>query len=104
VGPGPWIVLGVGAGLAIAGIVLVGVAQGDISTVQNAPMGSSYASVRDAYEQAPILSGVGFAAIGLGAAAIVGGIIWGATGSSSGSSSSASLRITPAGLSLTGTF
>lgn len=103
-GAGPWVVLGVGAAVAIAGIVLVGVAQADISTVQNAPQGSPYANVRDAYEQAPILSGVGFAAIGLGAAAILGGVVWAAVGSSGGSGTSASLRITPTGVSLQGAF
>ncbi len=103
-GPAPWIVLGVGAAVAIAGAVLVGVAFSDIDTVQNAPPNSDFAGVRAAYDQAPILSGIGWAAIGVGAAMAVAGIVWGVTGSSSAGQAHAELRLTPGGLSLTGTF
>lgn len=103
-GAGPWVVLGVGAAVAIAGAVLVGVAFSDIDQVQNAPPNSDFSAVRGAYEQAPILSGIGWAALGVGVAMAVGGIVWDVVGSSSGSGSHAELRLTPTGLSLTGAF
>jgi hypothetical protein len=98
-------VLGVGLAVAVAGAVLVGVAFSDIASVQNAPMDSSFATVQSAYDQAPILSGAGWAAIGVGAAMAVAGIIWGVAGSgSSASDAHAELHLTPGGLSLTGAF
>lgn len=104
VGPGPWVVLGVGLAVAIAGGVLVGLAFDDIAKVQNAARDTPFPSVRGPYDQAPILSGVGFAAIGVGAAMAVVGIVWGVAGSSSGSDAHAELHIVPGGLSLTGSF
>jgi tetratricopeptide (TPR) repeat protein len=99
----PWIVAGAGGVVAIVGAILIGVAYGDIGTVQNAPMGTFYDSVMGADQQAPILSGVGFAALGVGLAAAAAGIVWGVVGSS-GSSGSTALRIGPGSLSLTGSF
>jgi tetratricopeptide (TPR) repeat protein len=99
----PWIVAGAGGVVAIVGAILVGVAYGDIGTVQNAAMGTFYDSVMSADQQAPILSGVGFAAIGVGLAAAAAGIVWGIVGSSP-SSESVAVRIGPGGVSIAGTF
>jgi tetratricopeptide (TPR) repeat protein len=103
-GAGPWVLLGVGAAVAVAGAILVGVAFADIGTVENAPPSSDFSSVQSAYDQAPILSGVGWASLGVGAAMAVIGIVWGVAGSSSGSAEHAELRIVPGGISLTGAF
>jgi tetratricopeptide (TPR) repeat protein len=103
-GAGPWVLLGVGAAVAIAGAILVGVAFSDISTVENAPANSDFSAVRDAYDQAPVLSGVGWASLGVGAAMAVVGIVWGVAGSSSGGGEHAELHVVPGGLSLTGAF
>lgn len=103
-GPGPWIVLGVGGVVAVVGAVMVGVAFADIATVQNAMVGTDFSTVRGAYEQAPILSGIGWAALGVGAAMAIGGIVWGIALSSSSSDAHAQLRLGPTGLSLTGAF
>lgn len=100
-GPGaaPWVVMGVGAAVAVAGAVLVGVGYADSATVSGATDGTTWASISGAYERAPVLQGVGFALLGVGVATAVAGIVWGATGSSSsaGEDVAASLWLTPDG-------
>ena len=106
-GPGaaPWIVLGVGAAVAVAGAVLVGVGYADAASVSGIADGGSWSSISGAYERAPILEGVGFALLGVGVAAAVGGVVWGAMGSGE-SSSTASAWISPdgAGVIVGGSF
>lgn len=75
--PAPWITLGVGAAVAVAGAVVLGVGFADIATVQNAADGTSLSAIRDAHDQAPVLTGVGWAAIGVGVALAAAGLIWG---------------------------
>lgn len=78
-GPGPWALIGIGGAAAITGGVLVGLAFADIDAVESgAPR--PWGEVSDAAERAPILSGVGFAAIGVGVAAVIGGVVWAAVG------------------------
>ena len=101
-GPAPWILLGTGGALAIGGAVLVGLGFSNVSTVENAPAGTPYASVRDADQQATPFIGAGFAGIGVGALLAVIGIVL-AT-SSSGGSEHATVYIGPGGLELRGTF
>jgi tetratricopeptide (TPR) repeat protein len=104
-GPGamPWVLVGLGGAVAIVGAVLVGVAFGDISTVEHAPDGVRYATVREADQAAPILSGVGWASLGVGVAVAVVGVAWAVAGSGS-SGESAVLRIGPTGASIQGSF
>jgi len=92
-GAGPWVLVGVGAAVAIAGAVLVGVGFANADTVANAPDGVSWTELSGAYESAPILEGVGFALIGVGAAAAVGGVIWAVTGGGSSDSTTASVWV-----------
>jgi hypothetical protein len=68
--PAPWIVAGIGGALVVAGVVLLVVTQLDIDTVSS---GTSWAEIEGAYERVPILSGVGFGALGLGAAMLTAG-------------------------------
>jgi tetratricopeptide (TPR) repeat protein len=103
-GPAPWALIGVGGAVLVAGAVLTGVGLSDVSTVENAADGSHYAALRDAYDQAPIFTGVGFAALGLGAALAVAGVVWVVVTPSAGSGERATLRIGTDGLSLRGTF
>lgn len=75
--PTPWIVMGVGLGVAVVGAVLLGVGAADISTVQSAIPGTPWSTLSGAYGRAPIETGVGAAVLALGAAAALGGLIWG---------------------------
>lgn len=100
--PAPWIVLGVGGAVAIVGAILVGVGYADIATVDGAS-NVRFETVRGAYEDAPVLTGVGWAALGVGVALAGVGLVWGLTsGGSSGEH--ARLQLGPSGLSLTGSF
>lgn len=79
-GPGPWITIGVGAASVASGAVLFGLGQRDQNQVENAPPGSSYSSVQEAAERGPKRTKTGIALMGVGGAAVVGGIIWQLTG------------------------
>ncbi len=106
-GPGvaPWIVVGVGAGVAVVGAVLVGVGYADAASVSGVADGGSWSSISGAYERAPILEGVGFALLGVGVAAVVGGVVWGAMGSGeSGPTASAWVAPESAGVIVGGSF
>jgi tetratricopeptide (TPR) repeat protein len=101
----PWVLIGTGAGVAIAGAVLLGVGYGDISSVQNAADGVRYSTVRDADQQAPVLTGVGFACLAVGVAAAVVGVVLFATSSSHAPEEAhATMRLGPTGLVLQGAF
>lgn len=107
-GPGvaPWIVVGIGGAVAVAGAVLVGVGYADGASVSGATDGTTWSSISGAYERAPILEGVGFALLGAGLATAVAGIVWGATGSSASENTTASMWLTPdgAGVVVGGSF
>lgn len=97
-----WVVLGASAAVAIAGVVLVGVALGDVAAVENAPMNSAWADVEGAAGRAEPLSIAGFVALGVGIAGAGLGLALGLT--AAGSDTQASLRVGPGGLALTGSF
>jgi tetratricopeptide (TPR) repeat protein len=101
--PVPWIVLGVGGGLAAVGVALLiaGYVQiGDVESARNVP----FSSVSGAYDAAPILTGTGWAALGVGVALAGIGAVWVLSGGSSSRSSNARLRLNPTGLTLSGSF
>jgi hypothetical protein len=100
--PAPWIVLGVGAGVAIVGAILLGVGYGDIATVDGAT-GVRFATVSGAYNDAPVLTGAGWGVLGLGVALAGVGLVWGLT-SGGGSSEHAQLRLGPTGITVSGSF
>lgn len=100
--PAPWIVLGVGGAVAIVGAILLGVGYADIATVDGA-RNVPFSSVSDAYDAAPVLTGAGWGALGVGVALAGVGLVWGL--SSGGSSSEhARLRLGPTGISVSGSF
>lgn len=105
-GPGvaPWIVLGIGGAAAVTGAVLLGLGYADIARVSDVPDGTDYATVRGADQEAPVLTGVGWALLGAGAAVAVGCIIWGVAASGHGSSETVALRVGPSSLVLMGSF
>jgi tetratricopeptide (TPR) repeat protein len=101
--PVPWIVLGVGGGLAAVGVALLiaGYVQiGDVEGARNVP----FSSVSGAYDAAPILTGTGWAAVGVGVALAGIGSVWVLSGGSSSTSSNARLRLNPTGITLSGSF
>jgi len=74
-GSGVWALGGVGAGLVVAGGVLLALTAVDISTVEGAS-GVPWPEVRDAYGRVPVLSGIGFSALGLGVALVTAAVAW----------------------------
>lgn len=74
--PSPWILVGSSAAVLVAGAILLAVGRLDADSVENAPMGSSWADVAEAAERSPILSGTGIALMALGAVGTALGIVW----------------------------
>jgi hypothetical protein len=107
-GPGalPWVLVGVSGAMMVAGGVLVGLAQGDIADVEDAKPGTRWSAVSDANDAAPVKSGIGFAMLGVGAAGLVGSLIWALGGASEKPAQSAAVHVAllPAGAALDGTF
>jgi tetratricopeptide (TPR) repeat protein len=99
----PWIVVGVGAAVAVAGAVLLGVAASEASRFENAPDGSSWEEYERIASDAQAMWLGGWIALGVGAAAAVAGVAW-ALASGGSNSATAELRVGPAGISLAGTF
>jgi len=79
-GPGPWITIGVGSASVVTGAVLFGLGQRDQNKVENAPPGSSYSAVEEMADRGPKRTKAGIALMGVGGAAVIGGIIWQLTG------------------------
>ena len=75
-GPAPYVLMGGGGAALIVGTVLVILGASAASTVESAPAGSLFNDVRGDADAAPVLSGVGFALIGVGALATGGGLAW----------------------------
>jgi hypothetical protein len=71
----PWIVGSLSAGVVIAGALMLGFGRADAAAVEGAPVGTEWASVSDAAERAPILSGVGITALAAGAIGVAAAIL-----------------------------
>lgn len=105
-GPVPWIVVGVGGALLVTGAVLMGVGAGNASGLGNPAMGTHWADVQSALNDANTLWGVGIGLLITGAVAAGAGVVWAVVGGGGGSSEQATARLhlVPGGLSLEGTF
>jgi len=105
-GPGfaPWLVVGAGGALAVTGVILVAVALGDRSTVEDTPDGSRWVDIEGAYDAVGPTSTAGFLLLGVGVAAAAGGLAWWLAGSGSSSESSVNVAVGPGGLVTTGVF
>jgi tetratricopeptide (TPR) repeat protein len=101
-GPGPWITMGVGGAAVVTGAVLVGLGQRDQKHVESAPPGSSYSMVQEMAERGPRRTKAGVALMGVGAAGVIGGIIWQLTGGHE--EALPEVSIGPTGISVKGTF
>jgi hypothetical protein len=73
---GPWVVVGVSGAVAIAGGVMLGIALSDVSTVERSGPNTDWSDVEGKYERSPVLSTVGIAMLGAGAAGIAAGLTW----------------------------
>ncbi len=79
-GPGPWIVAIAGGALLAGGVALLVATQLDLDAVAS---GTRWADIQGAYDRVPILSATGWSLLGVGAAALAGGLIWAALGGGS---------------------
>ena len=79
-GPGPWITIGAGSAVAITGSVFLGLGIGDINEVEDAPSPSQLTDVSEAMDKGPRRTKVGVSLVSIGAAAVLGGVIWQLTG------------------------
>ncbi len=91
--PAPPIVLGVGAAVAIAGAILLGLSGSSQATVQHAEPGTFWTDVEGAARDFEAFSISGATLLAIGAAAVVGGAIWLALAVSGSERGSASARI-----------
>lgn len=101
-GPGPWITIGAGSAAVVSGAVLLGLGQRDQKKVENAPPGTSYSSVEEMAERGPKLTKTGIALLGVGGAAVIGGVIWQLTGGQE--EAMPEVSIGPGGISVRGRF
>jgi tetratricopeptide (TPR) repeat protein len=101
-GPGPWITIGVGSASVVTGAVLLGLGQRDQKKIEGAPPGSSYSMVQEMADRGPRRTKAGVALMGVGAAGVVGGIIWQLTGGHE--EAMPEVSIGPTGISVKGTF
>lgn len=75
-GPGPWITIGAGSAAIVTGSVFLGLGVRDINRVEDAAPQTSFADVSDAMNRGPRRSRVGVSLLGIGAGAVLGGVIW----------------------------
>lgn len=101
--PAGLIVAGAGAAAAAVGVTFLALGLRDANTVESPPPGSSWSDSADEYDRAPRRMGVGYALIGVGVAATIGGVILRLT-SGSDEEPAVALRILPAAVSLEGSF
>lgn len=73
---GPVALLVVGGLVLVAGASVLGVGLADAATVTGAMPGAAWSSIEGAYDRAPMLEGIGGAALGVGAALVTFGAVW----------------------------
>jgi len=99
---GAWVLFASSAGVLIAGAIVLALGEVDRASVESAPDGTLWTRVTDAYGRAPVLEGIGIAALALGALGTAIGLAWALT--PSGSAQTASIRLEPGSLTIAGTF
>jgi hypothetical protein len=100
----PWIVIGASTAVAATGAVLLAVALSSKASVEN-PDGDRPRYDRAADDRVLPFSAIGIAALAVGGAGLVGGILWKVNeGGESNETPSARLEILPAGIRMRGSF
>ncbi len=98
-GPLPWILVGTGAAAVVTGGIFVGLSLSDKSTVES---GTRWSDIHGAYDRVPTFSTVGFIALAVGGAMVVGGLTWAIVGASG--ENEVSVSALPSGVVVRGTF
>ena len=101
-GAGPWIVIGVSGATLATGAVFLGLGQRDQNSVSDAPGGSSFADYEEIAGRGPRRTKTGIALLSIGAAGVLGGVIWQLTGGKEEEIPEVSLG--PTGISVRGRF
>lgn len=104
IGAGPWILAGAGAVFVIAGSALVATAISHRNRVENSEAGSMWSDVESSADKVGPFSGIGFAALGLGAGMVTGGLLWWALGRDSGDEDRPQVAIGVGHISVQGSF
>lgn len=73
----PWIVVGAGAAVAIVGAVLLGVASSDAARVTGATDGATWSELSGVADGASSMWTAGQVMVGVGAAVLAAGVVWG---------------------------
>jgi tetratricopeptide (TPR) repeat protein len=96
----PWVIVGVGGAVAIAGGVFVGVAAGDKAHVESPKKDATWNDLEGDYKQAKTFFPLGFTLIGVGVAGAAAGLAWKFWPSSERQSAGLKLRVAPGAASL----
>ncbi len=91
--PAPWILVGGGGALLVAGGVLMGIGAARAGDVTRAPAGSTWPELEDTADRAKLLWGMGLGLGALGVAAIAGGLTWRLAGGDSDDATARSARL-----------
>lgn len=81
--PTPFVLIGAGAAVAVGGLALLIAGHVDFAAVMNAEPRADWGAYRDAWDRAPILTGIGWPLFGVGAALALVGVVLSMGGSSS---------------------
>ena len=77
---GPWVLIGAGVGSIVAGVVLVGMAQRDLASVEDPGMPGGepprWEDFENRNDRAPRRAAIGFALGGVGVALLAAGVVW----------------------------
>lgn len=99
-----WALVITGGVLAAGGVATLVAGLLDVATVEGAAAGTPWASLRDAFERAPILTGVGYAALGVGCVLLGAGLGLALGTADPTVERPVALRIGPGSLGLEGAF
>ncbi|UJR86921.1 tetratricopeptide repeat protein [Sandaracinus amylolyticus] len=103
-GIGPWIVVGGGAAVVVAGAILLGAGLADRSAVEDPAPGATWADAEAAYDRGPALLTSGIVLLPVGAAIVGAGLAWALIPVESGGVERISLRVGPASIAVAGRF
>jgi tetratricopeptide (TPR) repeat protein len=107
--PWPWVLTGVGGATVIAGSIVYGLAVSDFADADDyLDSTSDYNGYNSRYNDASGLGNVGRVSLGVGLAAVAGGLVWALVDQDGAESTATALHVVPhaggAGLGITGRF